>query len=132
MRLELKLTIPSDMWWTSNSRGPWQKKWKRTKAVKELAWLEARNLKNRLGLRSPVFDKCHVTAYVAYPPNARRYDPGNTSPMLKVIIDACTDAGYWPDDDSTHLIGPDYRKADSPAPKGLHIITLVMEDLDGV
>ncbi|MBT1161261.1 hypothetical protein [Bifidobacterium sp. SO1] len=130
MRLELELTIPSDLWWTSNSRGPWQKKWKRTRAVKELTWIKARNLKTQHKLRSPVFEKCHVTAYIAYPPNARRYDPGNASPMVKAAIDACTTAGYFPDDDSMHLVGPDYRKADHPAPKGLHIITLVMEDIE--
>ena len=41
---------------------------------------------------------------------AVRADPANAQPTLKALIDGCTDAGIWVDDDSTHLIGPDPRR----------------------
>ena len=42
--------------------------------------------------------------------NVLRADPANAQPTLKALVDGCTDAGIWVDDDSTHLIGPDPRR----------------------
>lgn len=39
----------------------------------------------------------------------RRRDPANWAPTAKAVIDALVDNGIFPDDDHSHLIGPDMR-----------------------
>lgn len=50
----------------------------------------------------PLFDKFTISVFV-YPPTARRVDPANLYPTIKNVIDGLTDAGFWVDDDWTHL-----------------------------
>lgn len=129
MSLTITVKIPNIYWFSQNSRGHWAVKKRCTDAAYNRAYVIGRAEKNVRGLPTPVFRKCHVTAYIAYPPNARRYDPGNAATMTKPMIDALTEAGYWADDDSEHLIGPDFRKADHKAEKGWHEIILELEEV---
>ena len=48
--------------------------------------------------------------------------------MVKAILDALTDTGFWPDDDSKHLIGPDYRGGEPSSRKGWYRITIRIEE----
>lgn len=44
-----------------------------------------------------------------YKTRAGRYDPPNLWPTVKACVDGLVDAGVLPDDDHTHVIGPDMR-----------------------
>ena len=100
----LIVDIPSAWWLTSNGRYKWPDRARRTKHLRTIALLEAR----RQHLE-PVTGMVSVIATVHYR-TAVRADPANAQPTLKALIDGCTDAGIWVDDDSTHLIGPDPRR----------------------
>ena len=100
----LIVDIPSAWWLTSNGRYKWPDKARRTKHLRTIALLEAR----RQHLE-PVTGMVSVIATVHYR-TAVRADPANAQPTLKALVDGCTDAGIWVDDDSTHLIGPDPRR----------------------
>lgn len=121
--MELTFVIPKELWFTSNSRLHWAVKARKTKQLRMMAFMQGRSLMNEQGLHRPVFDTCGIEAVVAYPRNGRA-DPQNTSPMAKALIDGLTDAGYWPDDDSTHVLKVAYTRSPMRSAKGCHIITL--------
>lgn len=100
----LTVDIPSAWWLTSNGRYKWPDRARRTRHLRTIALLEAR----RQHLE-PVTGVVSVIATVHYR-TAVRADPANAQPTLKALVDGCTDAGIWADDDSTHLIGPDSRR----------------------
>lgn len=127
--LILRFEFPTNEWHTSNSRMAWPVRYQRNKLIRERVHWKAVDVRNRMRLQSPVFMKCHVTVLVAYPTN-RRFDPSNTSTMVKPILDELTRCGYWPDDDSTHLIGPDYRPDDHKSRPGWHEITLLLTETE--
>ena len=99
---EFVVDIPRDEWWTQNRRGHWRVKFAHTSAVKQRAVAFARFwLQN--GHHRPQHFPVHVTAII-HPLTHGRFDPENAAPMVKAILDALTDTGFWPDDDSKHLI----------------------------
>ena len=114
----LTFTIPADTWLTHNGRLHWAVKAKRTKTLRALGHLKAREANLRdLG---PTL----VTAHIGYLTNGR-VDPANCA-VLKPLIDGMTDAGVWPDDDSTHVVGPmPLRGPKSPTP-GAYTVTLTL------
>lgn len=116
----LTLDVPETLWMSANERRHWAVTAKRTKALREKAGYEARlQLAVTAG---PVL----VTAFIQYPRNGRA-DPGNAAPTVKPILDGITDAGIWADDDSSTVIGPDYRRETSATGiKGLHRVRLVL------
>lgn len=120
--MDLTIDISDAEWMSANDRMHWAVKAKRTKALRAKTRLLARHLKPA---RGPV----HVTAFIAYP-RAGKADPGNASPTVKAILDGLTDAGYWPDDDHRHVIGPDYRRGPDTRTKGLHRVRLVLTPQD--
>ena len=100
---EFIVDIPRDEWWTQNRRGHWRVKFAHTSAVKQRAMAFARFwLQN--GHHRPQHFPVHVTAII-HPLTHGRFDPENAAPMVKAILDALTDTGFWPDDDSKHIIG---------------------------
>ena len=56
----------------------------------------------------PRFRMATLTVHVAYPDHRRR-DVHNLMGTVKPLVDGMVDAGLLPDDDDTHLIGPDLR-----------------------
>ena len=113
---EFVVDIPRDEWWTQNRRGHWRVKFAHTSAVKQRAMAFARFwLQN--GHHRPQHFPVHVTAII-HPLTHGRFDPENAAPMVKAILDALTDTGFWPDDDSKHIIGPDYRGGEPSIRKG--------------
>jgi crossover junction endodeoxyribonuclease RusA len=75
---------------------------KRTKAIREAAALMARSL----GV--PPLQRARIFAEYL-PTDGRRRDPANWAPSAKAAVDGLVDARVLPDDDDTHLIGPDMR-----------------------
>lgn len=125
MMAVLEIPIPQNMWFTSNIRLHWAVKARRTRKLRELAGMIGGSEIHRLRLTRPVFDRCRVSAAVAYPTNARA-DPANTSPVVKALIDGLTDAGFWADDDSKHVVEVSYRRSPTHCPRGRHVITLTI------
>lgn len=79
------------------------------------------------GHHRPQHFPVHVIAII-HPLTHGRFDPENAAPMVKAILDALTDTGFWPDDDSKHIIGPDYRGGEPSIRKGWYRITIRIEE----
>lgn len=59
-------------------------------------------------------------------PDRRRRDTVNLYPyVVKPLVDGMVDARLLPDDDDTHLVGPDFRRDPEHGP---HRIVLTIED----
>lgn len=113
----LAFTIPRSWWITANGRYHWAEKARRTRNLRHLAATTARGLE-------PV-GTVHVAAFIGYLRNGTA-DPANSADTVKALIDGMTDAHLWPDDDSTHVIGPTYlRDPKSPTP-GHYTVRLVL------
>lgn len=124
---QITITIPKNEWWTQNRRGHWRTRHQHTSAVKRRSLLVARQWLYE-GHRPPSQWPVHVTA-VIHPLTHGRFDPENAAPMVKAIIDAFTQAGIWPDDDGTHIIGPDYRPGEPSDRKGRYRIDIKIEQM---
>lgn len=92
-------TIPAYLWMSANDRMHWAEKARRTKHL--------RTMGRFCGISRHA--TTHVAAFIGYPRNGRA-DPANAAPTVKALIDGMVDAGVWPDDDSTHVIGPTYLR----------------------
>lgn len=117
----LTFTIPPDLWLSANDRMHWAPKAKRTAALRQLGYVTARAEKvHGLG-------PTHVAAFIGYLRGGRA-DPANCG-VVKPLIDGMTDAGVWPDDDSTHVIGPTYLR-DPKTTNGAYSVRLVLTEQD--
>ena len=97
MTQETTIDVLKAYWWTQNKRGDWRAKYRRTSVVKRRAYLTYRSLINSGKLKPPTKWPVHVTAII-HPLTHGRFDPENAAPMVKAILDAITQSGYWPDD----------------------------------
>lgn len=122
--IELTIGITASNWITENgAHGSYWTLNRKRRALKEIGYLRCLN-----AARGVRFERAHVTAYVQYPSN-NRADPTNAAPSAKPIIDGFTGAGLWVDDDSKHVIGPDFRREEGQTGvKGLHRIRFVIEE----
>lgn len=119
MTTELAFTIPKSWWISANHRTHWAVKARATRDLRQLGATTVR----KYGFE-PV-GTVHVAAFIGYLTGGKA-DPSNAAPTVKALIDGCTDAGLWPDDDSTHVIGPTYlRDPKSPTP-GHYTVRLVL------
>lgn len=100
---ELIIDIHKAYWISDNDRLYWAALAKRKRHIRQLAHYLAKQQK--LVLPTPVL----VVAEIGFRTGGRA-DPGNASLAVKAALDGLTDAGAWPDDDSRHVIGPDYRR----------------------
>lgn len=121
MRQLPELVIPKQWWLTSNMRLHWAEKARRTRNIRQYAALTWRGLEHTGGW--PIL----ITAKIQYPGTGRA-DPANAAPTLKACIDGGTDAGLWPDDDSTHVIGPLPIRETGKSPKGVYVIRFSLID----
>lgn len=110
--------VPDDLWLSANQRLHWAPKAQRTKALRVLGRANARTL------QVPPLGTSHVAAFIGYPRNGKA-DPANAAPTVKALIDGLVDAGVWPDDDSTHVIGPTYLRGNKCDPN-THTVRLVL------
>jgi crossover junction endodeoxyribonuclease RusA len=100
----------------------------RKRALKKLAYAMGMNLRRDRRVEPPVFDRVRVLCVVSYPKGVSTADPGNLSHTVKPLIDGLTMAGYWPDDDSVHVQGPDYRRGPNNPRRGIWTIRFVFRD----
>lgn len=118
--IQVEFTVPKEMWLSSNQRDHWAVKSERTRYLRELAAAKGRGI-GPLGTT-------HVAAFIGYPRNGRA-DPSNAHPTTKALIDGLTDAGVWPDDDSTHVLGPTHLRDPSTGQPGTYRVRLVLTEL---
>lgn len=118
----LRFAITPDLWRTANDRLHWAPAAKRNKALREMGCATARFQRVRdLG-------PTHVAAFIGYTRNGKA-DPANAAPTVKALIDGMVDAGVWPDDDSTYVIGPTYLR-DPKTADGTYSVRLVLTPQD--
>lgn len=115
----LAFTIPKSLWMSANDRPHWAVKMRQTRELRRLGMVTARNA----GLSD--VGTCHVAAFIGYPGNGKA-DPSNAAPTIKALIDGMTDAGVWPDDDHTHVVGPTYLRDPKTGQVGVHSVRLVL------
>lgn len=118
----LTFTISPNLWLTANGRMHWAPKAKRTRALRDLAHVTAKA--ERIG----TLGSTHVAAFIGYTRNGKA-DPANAAPTVKALIDGLVDAGVWPDDDHTHVIGPTYLR-DPKTTDGTYRVRLVLTPQD--
>lgn len=116
---EFIFVINKSLWLSANDRMHWAPKSKATKYLRQYGWAIATNE----GAQD--LGPCHVAAFIGYPRGGKA-DPANAAPTVKALIDGMTDAGVWPDDDHTHVIGPTYLRDKSSGKAGVHTVRLVM------
>ena len=125
---DIDLAISRQLWWTQNRRSRiWVVPYQRKKQVKAAAYLTFRGLINSGQLVRPSHWPVHVTAII-HPLTHGRFDPENAAPMVKAILDAITQSGYWPDDNARYVVGPDYRLGQPSDEKGVYHITIRIEE----
>ena len=116
-RTFITITVPANMWLSSNDRRYWANKAARTKLLRRLGFFEAR--RQVRGLR---FERANVYVAVAYPRNGRA-DPPNAWPAVKAILDGFTDARLWDDDDSEHVVKTSFTRHPEPTRiQGVHAL----------
>jgi crossover junction endodeoxyribonuclease RusA len=101
----LRFELPHAMTLSANGRQHWAQK---ARATRNLRTLAAHSADQQMVGRGIRYDRAHLTVHVGWPTRHRR-DVANISPTIKALIDGIVDAGLLPDDDDTHLIGPDLR-----------------------
>ena len=111
------------LWLTANQRLHWSTRMRRTRMLRAYAASEARLpglAGSRLGPRI-------VTAVIGYPTKGRA-DPTNAEPTVKAIIDGLVDARVWDDDNHTHLPLVAFARDPQKSPKGIHTVTLIIQE----
>jgi crossover junction endodeoxyribonuclease RusA len=113
------LVIPQpDVWINANHRLHWAVKARRTLAWRGAACLLARHA------HLPHLDRARIECSLRFT-DARKRDVGNLHPTAKAIVDGLVDYGLLPDDDDSHLIGPDMRRGPKSRDAfGLVVVTI--------
>lgn len=119
MTTELTFAIPKSWWLSANDRTHWAVKARATRNLRDFAATSCRGI--------PPVGTVHVAAFIGYL-RAGTADPSNAAPTVKALIDGMTDAGVWPDDDSTHVIGPTYLRDPKSATKDHYTVRLVLTE----
>lgn len=117
----LEFRIHRDTWLSANDRHHWARKAQRTRDLRHLGGAIAK----RDGLAGANLGRTQVFAHIGYP-RAGKVDPANAYPTIKALIDGMVDAGVWADDDSDHIVGPDFRLDVSTRDVGMYSVRLVL------
>lgn len=121
MIARLTLDIPADWWMNSNHREHWARHGQKTKHIRQLACLRAKQE------HVPTFDVALIYALIQYP-RGGRHDPFNAAPTIKAAVDGLVDAGVFADDDSQHVIGPAPVRKPGKSPTGIYRMEFVIVD----
>lgn len=119
------LDLPRDLWWTSNDLVNMHRmvRAKKSAAVRALAAVAAKHSD-----QTPVA-RCRITVEASLPSN-RRFDPSNIAgTVAKHAIDGLTDAGVFPDDDSSHVTAVTYQRGPKTSVQGIYRLTLTLEEV---
>ena len=123
--VSITVAIPKAEVLTSNQRLHWRAKAEKTSSIRQRSFLSWRIA------GSPRMERARCIAHLYYPNNRNR-DAGNLQPTIKAAIDGIVSGPgslkgrggcLLPDDDDTHLIGPDLRRTDGDVTPGFLTIT---------
>ena len=120
---DLVFRIPNNQWLSSNQRHHWAAKAKRTAWLRRLAFV-----KGKLDAPSAHTRPVHITAHIGYSTRGKA-DPANAHPTVKALVDGLVQAGVLVEDSHEWVTGPDYRRDDTLAPKGMHTVRLEIEEV---
>lgn len=70
-------------------------------------------------------ERAHIEITMTWPDRKRR-DVNNWQPTAKAIVDGLVKGGLLPDDDDTHVTGPDMRRGYYTTPPALPRITIAV------
>lgn len=121
--MRLAIDIPAAMWLSSNGRQHRMAVASRTRDIRTLARLAARN-------HQPVPTPVVIGVAVGYPPTVHRADPPNAWPTIKAAIDGLVDAGLIDDDSSAHVDEHRFRRDPSKAKRGMYRLTFTITPID--
>ena len=96
------------------------------KAKLTSAWRELAAHAVDSGFYPDHYTRAHITVAIRFATNHRR-DVGNLYPTAKAIVDGLVDAQLLPDDNDTHVIGPDLRRE---YPNGTPRVTVTITPLE--
>lgn len=100
------LAISRDNLMTSNHRTHWADKARRTKAIRDMAWIWCKHEHRHARLEA-----ADLTVTATWPDHRVR-DASAIAPMVKAAVDGCVDAGLLADDNHKILRSETYRIAD--------------------
>ncbi len=101
----ITLAISRDVLLTSNMRQHWATRARRTKVIRDMAWVMSKNQRVQLMPAATL----EVVAKWA---DNRRRDAENVHPTVKAAIDGCVDAGLLLDDSQRYLKKVSYAISD--------------------
>lgn len=123
----IRFLLGSEEWLTSNKRMGRYQKADVVKGLRFRASIQGRTQRPPGGKFSAE-NPCRLTVEVAIP-TRRRFDPANSSPTVKALVDGLTDAGWWTDDNSDVIREVTYKRADEPSSSGIYFVTIAAEPL---
>ena len=100
----IAIKFPKTLFISANDRLHWAERAKRTKAIRALAMLEARE-------RDPAPIPCLVDVTIHRPKGGTLRDAENASPTVKACLDGLRDAQVLAEDDRKHVTAITYRIA---------------------
>ena len=101
----IHLAISREVLLTSNQRSHWAEKARKTKVIRDMAWIMSTHPK-REHLATATCD------VVVTWPYKRRRDAESIAPTAKAAIDGCVDAGLLTDDSDRYLKKVSYSNAE--------------------
>jgi crossover junction endodeoxyribonuclease RusA len=113
----LTFTIPKSLFLSANDRPHWAVKMRMVRELRRMGLIRGHDVEPQ--------GTTHVAAFIGYLRNGKA-DPANAAPTVKALIDGLVDAGVWPDDDSTHVIGPTYLRDPKSTTPGHYTVRLVL------
>ena len=100
----LQVEFPKALFISANDRLHWAEKAKRTKDIRTLAMLAARE-------RDPAPIPCLVDVTIHRPKGGTLRDAENSAPTVKACLDGLRDAQVLAEDDRKHVVAITYRIA---------------------
>ena len=121
MSRSLSFIIPKEEWLTSNGRYHHMDRAKRTHTLRHKAYISALQALQSGELTH--YDVLPLLVIQVGYSSRRRADPPNAYPTVKALIDGCTDAGLWDDDNSDIIQSCLFTRNKEKAPTGCYTIT---------
>lgn len=115
--------VPASLWLSANGRLHWAAAAERTRGLRHLGALAAR----QAGLRGARLGRVRVAVEV-HRPRRGRTDATNATPTVKAVLDGFTDAHVWDDDDDTHIISTTYVAGEPTGRTGIYSLTITITE----
>lgn len=122
--VEFEFTVPREWWLSSNDRYHRMDVARRTRALREFAFMVGRE--RGRAIDRPVVARCYVSL-----PTRRRFDPPNSWPTFKALIDGLVDAGVLVDDSAFFIREHSFIELPAKRVKGAFYTRIVFDIYGG-